>query len=100
MLDCMNEDQILLLISFILYWIVLAFLYSQSGKNNKMLLTNLVIHIAYGVYFLYGLNYKSEGGTALAWFLYLMLFLWAHTFIHLIQLVYRLIQYRKNSENF
>jgi hypothetical protein len=82
----------MILFSFIGYWIVLSALTFKSIKKIKTLLVNLFIHIAYSCYFLNGLFYKAQGGTALAWFLYLLFIIWIHTAINLAQFIY---QYKK-----
>lgn len=65
--------------------------------NKIALLLNLVIHILYSSYFLYGLEYKSEGGVGLVWWFYLLLFLWTHAVIHFIQVTYQLLKARKKQ---
>ena len=92
----MNEDQTILLASFILYWVMLAILFFQSG-SKRTLIVNLIIHIGYSAYFLYGLEYRSEGGNSLAWWFYLLLILWMHTIIHFVQITYQLIQARNKQ---
>jgi hypothetical protein len=89
-----NKDELMLLFSFIAYWIVLAALTFVSNKKIKTVLINLFIHIVYSCYFLYGLFYKTQGGTSLAWFLYLLFILWLHTAINLGQFIYKSIKTR------
>ena len=96
----MNEDQISILSSFVLYWSIFAGLLWVSKKRKKVLLTNLLVHITYSSFLLYGLNYKSEGGTSLVWFVYLLFALWIHTFINLSQMIYRLIKKAKYEQFF
>ena len=91
----MTEDQISIISSFVIYWLILAVLLWISKNKKKALLTNLFIHIAYSSFFLYGLNYRSEDGTSLVWFVYLLFALWIHTFINISQVIYRLIKIRK-----
>ncbi len=88
----MNEDEIILLFSFIAYWAVLLFLTFKSENKPRVGLINLFIHIAYSSYFLYGLFYRSQGGTALVWFLYLLFIIWTHFLINIGQLIYRIIK--------
>jgi hypothetical protein len=84
----MHEDNILLVFGFIFYWIVLAFLTVKSENKTKTLTINIILHIAYSSYFLYGLFFLSEGGTALGWFFYLLLILIAHILVNIGQIVY------------
>ena len=91
----MNEDEKILLLSFIGYWIVLAILTFKSDKKIRTGLINLLFHIAYSSYFLHGLFYRSQGGTALAWFLYLLFIIWTHTAINLGQIIFQLIKTRR-----
>jgi len=91
----MNEDEKILLLSFIGYWIVLFILTVKSKNKIKTGLLNLSIHIVYSSYFLYGLYGRSQGGTALAWFLYLLFIIWIHTIINLGQVVYNIIKTRR-----
>lgn len=92
----MTEDQITLLASFILYWVMLAILLYQSGSKRSFI-ANLLIHIGYSAYFLYGLEYRSEGGNSLAWWFYLLLILWIHAIIHFVQITYQLFLTRKKT---
>ncbi len=90
----MNEDELILLFSFIGYWTVLTFRTYKSDTKLKTGLINLFIHIAYSSYFLYGLFYTSQEGSALAWFLYLVCIIWIHTAINLGQYLYTFYQDR------
>lgn len=92
----MNEDQTILIASFSLYWLMLALLFWRSGSKS-ILLFNVGFHLSYSAYFLYGLEYKSEGGNSLAWWFYLVLIPWTHTVIHLAQLIYHIIKARKQQ---
>lgn len=88
----MNEDEAILFLSFIGYWAVLGLLTFKSDRKVKTGLLNLLIHIAYSSYFLYGLYHKSQGGTALVWFLYLLFILWIHTTLNFCLFIYYLIK--------
>lgn len=88
----MIEDEKKLLLSFIGYWIVLAILIFKSDRKIRTGLINLLFHLAYSLYFLHGLFYKSQGGMALAWFLYLLFMIWTHTAINLGQIIFQLIK--------
>ena len=94
----MNEDHLLLLFSFILYWVTFTFLLIKIKDKKQGLVINLSIHVIYSFYFLYGLFYRSQGnGTALAWWFYLLVLLWTHWLINLGQLVYLLIKSRRKN---
>jgi len=78
----MNDDELLLLFSFLLYWATFIFLVIKTTDKNKVLAINLTIHIIYSGYFLHGLFFHSQGnGTALAWWFYLLLILCIHWII-------------------
>ncbi len=91
----MNEDEKILFLSYIGYWIVLSILISKSDKKIKTGLINLLFHIAYSTYFLHGLFYRSQGGISLAWFLYLIFTIWTHTAINIGQIIFQLIKTRR-----
>lgn len=94
----MNEDSLLLLFSFILYWVTFTFLLIKIKDKKQGLVINLSIHVIYSSYFLYGLFYRSQGnGNALAWWFYLLVLLWTHWLINLGQLVYLLIKSRRKN---
>ena len=94
----MNDDHLLLLFSFILYWVTFTFLLIKIKAKKQGLVINLSIHVIYSFYFLYGLFYRSQGnGTALAWWFYLLVLLWTHWLINLGQLVYLLIKSRRRN---
>ena len=94
----MDEDHLLLLFSFILYWVTFTFLLIKIKDKKQGLVINLSIHVIYSSYFLYGLFYRSQGnGTALAWWFYLLVLLWTHWLINLGQLVYLIIKSRRRN---
>lgn len=90
----MTDDNILLLFSFLIYWVTLFLLTLKSSNRKKVLMLNLPIHILYSSCFLYALLYKSQGGASLLWWFYLILFIAIHWIINLVTL---LIQLRKNK---
>ena len=94
----MDEDHLLLLFSFILYWVTFTFLLIKIKDKKQGLVINLSIHVIYSFYFLHGLFYRSQGnGTALAWWFYLLVLLWTHWLINLGQLVYLLIKSKRKN---
>jgi len=68
----MSIENVLLFGSLLtlLIVIVLSFMYSK-----RFALINGVLFITYVSYMLYGLFYKSQGGTALVWWFYLVVFM-------------------------
>ena len=94
----MNEDELLLLFSFMLYWITFVFLYIKTKVKKRMSIINLTIHLIYSLYFLYGLFYRSQGGSSLVWWFYLLLILWTHWIINLGQLVYLLFKSKQQID--
>jgi hypothetical protein len=92
----MNDDELLLLFSFLLYWITFIFLFVKTNNKKQVLIINLTIHLIYSFYFLHGLFYRSHGnGNALAWWFYLLLIIWTHWIINLVRLIYIFIKAKK-----
>ena len=86
------SDNIILLygsLLIILVIVVIAFMYSK-----RFALINGAIFIAYTSYMLYGLFYKSQGGTALVWWFYLLVFMGIQL---LIMFGYVLINWLRNN---
>ena len=84
----MSEDDQLLLASFISYWLILALLIAKSKRKVLTASINLVIHLTYSSYFIYGLCSKSQSGASLAWLFFLLFTLWTHSAINLGQIIY------------
>ncbi|OJX36854.1 MAG: hypothetical protein BGO87_13805 [Flavobacteriia bacterium 40-80] len=96
----MNEDEQILLFSYLLFWTTFAFLLIKNKYNKQILIINLTIHVIYSSYFLHCLFYRSYGnGTALAWWFYLLLLLWTHCIINLGQLIHLIIKAKKQKIN-
>lgn len=91
----MNEDDTILLFSFLVYWMFLIVLVFNAKNKRKTFIINIIIHLVYSAYFLYGLHYRSQGGTSLAWFVFLLLLLWTHSLVNFAQLIYFLIKGNK-----
>jgi hypothetical protein len=83
----MNDDNKILLFSFLIFWGTLFLLTIKSKNWKRTLILNLPIHILYSSYFLYGLVYKSLNGTALAWWFYLLIIIALHWLLNLATLV-------------
>lgn len=93
----MNEDEKIMLISFVGYWIVVIMLIMNSRKKMKTGLINIFVHIIYSSYYLYGLYYRSQSGTSLAWFVSLLFIIWTHTLINLGQFAYAVYKHYKKA---
>lgn len=95
----MNNDELVLLLSFLLYWAILICLVIKSKNKKQVLIINLTIHVIYSGYFLYGLFYRSHGnGASLRWWFYILLTLWVHWIINLGELIYLLIKTKKRTK--
>lgn len=79
----MNDDNKMLIFCFLIYWVTLFLLARKSKNRKKVLLWNISIHLVYSTYFLSALLYKSQGGTALVWWFYLVLIIAIHWMINL-----------------
>jgi len=89
----MSIENILLFGSLLtlLIVVILSFMYSK-----RFALINGAIFIAYTSYMLYGLFYKSQGGTALAWWFYLVVFVGLQL---IIMLTYIITNWIRKSDN-
>ncbi len=83
----MDEDLIILLFCFVLYWIALFVFTLKSENRKKTFLINFGIHLLYSSYFIYGLLYQSQGGAGLVWWFYLIVVIGLHCVINLISLL-------------
>ena len=78
----MNDDEQLLLFSFLLYWVTFILYLTKIREKKRAFFLHLSFHAIYSLFFLHGLFYRSQGnGTALAWWFFLLLFLWVHWLI-------------------
>jgi|GEM_PF-1015611 len=91
----MNQDETILLFSFLVYWMFLIVLVFNAKNKRKIFIINFIVHLFYSAYFLYGLYYRSQGGTSLAWLFFLLLLLWTHSLVNFAQLIYFLIKGNK-----
>lgn len=95
----MDEDEQLLLISFVAYWLILFLLIRNSKNRLRTSIINLVIHVSYSSYFLYDLFYANSG--AWDWLLrifFLFIFLWVHSLLNLLQLIYILLSKKQKPK--
>lgn len=90
-----NEDNLILLLSFILYWIIFILLMIKSKNKIFTFIMNISLHLVYSIYFLYGLMYKSSGGFGLVWWFYLLVLLWIHSIFNLVALIYLFFKKKK-----
>jgi hypothetical protein len=93
----MNEDNILLLFSFILFWVTLLLFFIRSKGFKGVSYIHLVIHCLYSSYFVHGLWYRSENGTALAWWFYLLCLIWGHWLIIILQMIVLSLRKQKDQ---
>ena len=93
----MNDDEQLLLFSFLLYWVTFILYLTKIREKKRAFFLHLIIHAIYSLFFLNGLFYRSQGnGTALAWWFFLLLFLWVHWLILLGFIVFKRLNAKKN----
>ena len=87
----MPDVSILLYGSLLILLIIFIFSFVYS---KRFALINGAIFITYTSYILYGLFYKSQGGTALVWGFYLLVFIGTQL---MIMLGYVLIDWMRNN---
>jgi len=80
----MDEDNLYLLICYLIYGLTLTLLVFRSKLKSKTLLVNLMILCIYSGLFFYNFRFNSSGGSGLLWLVYLMLALGLHWLINLI----------------
>lgn len=83
----MNDDNILLLFAYVVYWLTLVGLSMKSRSWKQTLTVNLVVHIAYSTFLLYRLVYESRYGSGLIWWFYLLVSIGVHWLINLMLLL-------------
>jgi len=91
----MNEDNKILFFSYLIFWGTLLLLTIKSKNRKRTLILNVPIHILYSSYFLYGLIYKSQGGTALVWWFYLLIIITLHWLVNVTKLL--IGQFKRNN---
>jgi hypothetical protein len=85
----MNEDTILLATAFSVYWLTLLIVTMFSTKRKQTFFINTAIHVIYSSCLFYGLLYKSQGGSGLVWWFYLLVALTVHWLVILIYFLFR-----------
>lgn len=61
----MSEDDSTILFCLVLSWFFLLLLISRAESKLKVGLIHVSIQVVYSLYFLYNLQYNSEGGGSL-----------------------------------
>lgn len=69
------------------YFIFLILILITSGFSKKLALANLLVFLTYTTILVFGLYFKSEGGTGLVWGVYILFF----TGLHFLGLVVYLV---------
>ena len=83
----MNEDDLILLILYVIFWITLYMLFRFKHNKNRVLNVNLTIQGIYSVILLFSYKIDSSGGASLAVFVVWLVIL----NIHLLTIVFQLI---------
>ncbi len=82
----MTEDNLYLLFCYLIYGLTLVFLTMKSKNRIRVLSINTAIMTIYSSYFLYNLNYNSQYGSSLLWFVGLMTSIGFHWILNIIKL--------------
>lgn len=93
----MNEDQLYLLILYIIWAVLFSMLIYRSDHKLKTLVIHLLSCIGYSIYLFYNLKYHSEGGTSLVWLVLWMFILGLHSVGILVLIIYSI--FNKNIFN-
>lgn len=88
----MNEDNLYLLICYLVYGLTLLLLTLRSRNRTKTLAINLTILFIYSGLLLYNLKYNSSGGSGLVWIVYLIIAIGLHWITNLINLIIKLVR--------
>lgn len=91
----MNEDEKILLLSYACNWLFIALCTLISKAKTERSIIHLLIQIIYSSIFLFQLYFNSEKGSTLAWFFFLTLTIWAHTFTLIGRFIFLKFQNRK-----
>jgi hypothetical protein len=90
----MLSDNLLLVFSFLIFWVTLLF-YTVIYSRKRALLLHGIINLAYTAYFTYGLVYESEGGAGLLWWFYWLLLTGIHWLTIVVLIAYKEITNKK-----
>lgn len=88
----------IVIFGLLIYWMILITIVIKRKKKLMSFAINGIINLAYTSYFLYCLMYDSEGGMALVWWFYILVFTGLHKIVSAIELGY-IIYKRKVSYN-
>jgi len=80
----MKEDNLYLLIGYLLLGVTVLILTLKSKNKLRILRVNLIIVGLYSGLFLYKLTYSNSGGSGFVWYFYLLLSLGLHSVINIV----------------
>jgi len=78
------SDSEILLAACVLFWLSFTGLFLVSPQRGRLIFLNFIIHVLYSCYMSYGLKYKSQHGSGLVWWFYLLIIVGIHTLVNLI----------------
>ena len=90
----MTEDNLIILFAFICCWLTIVGLMISSKKKKRTLVISVGIQVAYSIFFLYGLTFKSQYGSGLVWWFFFLIIIGIHCFINLVVITINLIRRR------
>jgi len=91
----MNEDQLYLLVLYLIWAILFIVLIYRSVSKLKTFFLHSITGLVYSIYFAYNLKYNGASGTSLAWLIYWMIIIGLHSFGFLVLIIYSLFK-KKN----
>ena len=80
----MKEDNLYLLIGYLLLGVTVLILTLKSKNKLRILRVNLIIVGLYSGLFLCKLTYSNSGGSGFVWYFYLLLLLGLHSVINIV----------------
>lgn len=83
----MSEDNLYLLLCFLIFGLTLAILILRSKNKLRTLGINLIIAALYGSFFIYNIEFNGRGGTGLVWFAFLLFSIGLHWLINVIGII-------------
>ena len=87
----MSEDDLYLMICYLVQLITMFILIGRSKSRKKSTLINIGFFLSYNILFHYNLIYNSSGGSGLVWLVYLMFSLGLHWLINIIGIIKTII---------
>lgn len=94
----MTEDNLILLFAFMICWLTIVGLTINNKHKKQTLVISLAIQIPYTIFFFYGLAFKSQYGSGLVWWFFLLMVIGLHGAINLIITIINLIRHKKVSK--